>query len=494
MPFPDLRGYLKHLEAAGELVRVHEEVSSELEITEIHRRLLESGGPAAIFENVVNRHGLCDIPVLVNLYGTVARVSQSLGVEPSGLRDIGRLLAFLRTPTPPASFRDLLDMFPVLRNVLSARAVTVRNAKCQEIVIEEGDVDLRKLPIQTCWPGEPGPLITWPIVVTRGPSDNREDGYNLGVYRMQVVDEKSTIMRWLRHRGGAQQYYRWVKEGRGDFPVAVVIGTDPATTLAAVAPVPDTVSEYQFAGILRKRPTELVDCVTVPLKVPANAEIVLEGYVSESIFLDEGPYGDHTGYYNSVEKFPKFTIKAITMRKSPIYMSTYTGRPPDECSVLGEVMNELVIPLVVSQYPEVVDFWLPPEGCSYRVALVSIKKAYPGHAKRIIMGILSFLRQFTYVKFVIVVDDDINVRDWKDVIWAMATRMDPSRDTVFIENTPMDYLDFASAESGLCSKAGFDATNKMPPETRREWGIPIKMSDDIINKVTSKWSQYGFES
>ena len=492
MLFTDLRGFAGFLEKKGDLVRVQEEVSTVLEVTEIHNRLVKAEGPAVIFENVVNERGRCSMPMLVNLYGAVRRVAGGLGVEPEKLRDVGRLLSFLRTPTPPESFRDLLSMFPMLKNVVSARTTTVRKAKCQEVVVSGKDVDLSILPIQTCWPNEPAPLITWPIVVTKGPTSAREDNFNLGVYRMQVVGKNACIMRWLRHRGGALQYARWVRDGRGNFPAAAVIGTDPATAIAAVSPVPETLSEYQFAGILRKKATELVDCVTVPLQVPANAEIVLEGFVSAEELLDEGPYGDHTGYYNSQEKFPKFEITAITMRKSPIYLSTFTGRPPDECSILGEVLNEIVIPIVAAQYPEIVDFWLPPEACSYRVAVVSIKKAYPGHARRIIMGVLSFLLQFMYVKFVIVVDDDICVRNWKDVIWAIATRMDPARDTAFFHNSPIDYLDFASVETGLGSKVGLDATNKVYPETNREWGIPIKMKEEIVEKVTAKWSKYGF--
>ncbi|MCU7611158.1 UbiD family decarboxylase [Anaplasma capra] len=493
MSFSDLGGFVDFLEGRGRLVRVREQVSSVLEVTEIHRRLVAAQGPAVLFENVVTEYGPCDIPMLVNLFGTSERVALGLGVELGDLQEVGKLLAFLKSPTPPESFRDLLTMVPVLRNVVAARTRIVKKAPCHEVVVTGSDVDLSKLPIQTCWPGEPAPLITWPIVVTRGPSSAREDNFNLGVYRMQVVSRNSTLMRWLKHRGGAQQYFRWVREGKGDFPAAVVIGSDPATMIAAVTPVPETMSEYQFAGVLRKCPTDLVECITVPLKVPANAEIVLEGVVSADEFLEEGPYGDHTGYYNSVEKFPKFTVKAITMRAHPLYVSTVTGRPPDECSVLGEVLTELLLPTLTLQYPEIVDFWLPPEGCSYRVAVVSIKKAYPGHAKRIIMGILSYLRQFLYVKFVIVVDEDINVRDWKDVVWAMATRMDPARDTVFIDSAPIDYLDFASPEEGLGSKVGFDATNKIHPETTRLWGTPIKMSEDIVERVTSRWSEYGLK-
>ncbi|MCY4191228.1 MAG: UbiD family decarboxylase, partial [Rhodospirillaceae bacterium] len=348
-------------------------------------------------------------------------------------------------------------------------------------VFEGDDIDLGRLPVQRCWPGEPAPLITWPLVVTRGPAPDtdRTDGFNLGIYRMQVTGKNTSLMRWLRHRGGAQQFERWKKSARSDelkdgFPAAAVIGADPATIVAAVTPVPDTLSEYQFAGLLREKNVELVDCRTVPLKVPAQAEIVIEGRVMAEDVEDEGPYGDHTGYYNSVEKFPVFRVTAITMRQNPIYLSTFTGRPPDEPSVLGEALNEVFIPLLQQQFPEIVDFWLPPEGCSYRVAIVSIRKAYAGHAKRVMMGVWSYLRQFMYTKWVIVVDDDIDCRDWKDVIWAISTRMDPARDTTMIENTPIDYLDFASPVSGLGSKAGLDATNKWPEETNREWGVRIE--------------------
>jgi 4-hydroxy-3-polyprenylbenzoate decarboxylase len=362
-----------------------------------------------------------------------------------------------------------------------------------EVVLQGDDIDLSALPIQTCWPGEPAPLITWPLVVTQGPDkSDKTDRFNLGIYRMQVLNKKQTLMRWLKHRGGAQQHQRWKQAGKREpFPAAVVIGADPGTILAAVTPVPDTLSEYQFAGLLRGRKVELVDCRTVPLKVPAEAEIVLEGHVSLEDYRDEGPYGDHTGYYNSVEQFPVFTISAITMRRNPIYLSTFTGRPPDEPSVLGEALNDVFVPLIRQQFPEIVDFWLPPEGCSYRVAVVSMKKAYPGHAKRVMLGVWSYLRQFMYTKWVIVVDDDIDARDWKDVVWAMSTRMDPARDITLIENTPIDYLDFASPESGLGSKIGLDATNKWPPETKREWGEKIRMDDDVVRTVTEKWPKLG---
>ena len=379
---------------------------------------------------------------------------------------------------------------PLAKSVLSMKPKTVgaRSAACQQVVLQGADIDLNRLPVQTCWPGEPAPLITWPLVVTKGPSDSREDNFNLGIYRMQVLSRNQTIMRWLRHRGGAQQHRRWSeKKAAAPLPAAAVIGADPGTIIAAVTPVPDTLSEYQFAGLLRGARVELTDCVTQPLKVPAEAEIVIEGEVSLSDYRDEGPYGDHTGYYNAVEQFPVFTATAITMRKDPIYLSTFTGRPPDEPSRLGEALNEVFIPLFQQQFPEIVDFWLPPEGCSYRIAVVSIRKAYPGHAKRVMMAVWSYLRQFMYTKWVIVVDDDIDARDWKDVMWAIATRMDPARDITLIEGTPIDYLDFASPQSGLGSKIGLDATNKWPPEVSREWGREIRMSDDIVKTVTEKW-------
>jgi 4-hydroxy-3-polyprenylbenzoate decarboxylase len=368
---------------------------------------------------------------------------------------------------------------------------TVGRAACQEVVLQGDAIDLGLLPVQTCWPGEPAPLITWPLVVTKGPSDERVDGFNLGIYRMQLTGRNTTLMRWLRHRGGAQHHRRWQEAKREPLPAAAVIGADPGTILAAVTPVPDTMSEYQFAGLLRGRKVELVDCVSVPLKVPAAAEIVLEGLVSLDDYGDEGPYGDHTGYYNAIEKFPVFTITAMTMRRQPIYLSTFTGRPPDEPSVLGEALNEVFLPLFRQQFPEVVDFWLPPEGCSYRVAVVTMRKAYPGHARRVMLGVWSYLRQFMYTKFVIVTDDDIDARSWQDVIWAISTRVDPARDVVILESTPIDYLDFASPEPGLGSKLGIDATNKMPPETSREWGRKIRMSDDVIEQVTSRWASYG---
>ena len=493
MAYNSLRDFMQHLENEGALVRVQTPVSPELEMTEIQTRLLAEGGPAVLFENVIGTGGKSyNIPMLVNLFGTTERVAMGMG-QPStdSLREIGETLAFLRQPEPPGGWREAFEMLPLLRKVMAMKPKSVNSGACQEVVWTGDDVDLARLPIQTCWPGEPAPLITWPLVVTRGPGTAREDDYNLGIYRMQVTGRNSTLMRWLRHRGGAQQHRRWAEEKREPLPAAVVIGADPGVILAAVTPVPDTLSEYQFAGLLRGRKVELVKCKTIPLAVPAEAEIVIEGHVSLDNYGAEGPYGDHTGYYNSVENFPRFTATAITMRRDPIYLSTFTGRPPDEPSMLGQALNEVFIPLLAQQFPEIVDFWLPPEACSYRIAVVSIKKAYPGHAKRIMMGVWSYLRQFMYTKWVIVVDEDINARDWKDVMWAVSTRMDPARDITLVENTPIDYLDFASPEAGLGSKIGLDATNKLPPETKRDWGEQIRMSDDIIETVSRKWSEYG---
>lgn len=480
MKFNDLRDFIKKLEKEGELVRVTEEISPNLEFTALGDKLLRAGGPAALLENVSGHK----MPALINLFGTTNRVAMGLGTDLEGLRGIGEMLAFFRQPTPPKGLWEAWDMLPTLKKALNMRPKLVKKAPCQEVVLEGDDVDLGLLPIQTCWPGEPAPLMTWPLIVTRGPGKDRSDDYNLGIYRMQVLEKNKTIMRWLKHRGGAQHHRKHKKEKpENKFPAAAVIGSDPATILAAVTPVPDNLSEYQFAGLLRGEKTELVKCKTIDLEVPANAEIVLEGYVSLDEYADEGPYGDHTGYYNSVEKFPVFEVTAITMRNNPIYHTTYTGRPPDECSVLGEALNELFVPILQQQFPEIVDFYLPPEGCSYRVAVVSIKKQYEGHAKRIMMGIWGFLRQFMYTKTVIVVDDDINVRDWKDIIWAISTRSDPVRDTVLIDNTPIDYLDFASPESGLGGKMGIDATNKIGTETKREWGKLMQMDGEVQKKV-----------
>ncbi|WP_339633862.1 UbiD family decarboxylase [uncultured Sneathiella sp.] len=492
MAYGSLRDFIEQLEKDNKLVRVSEPVSTHLEMTEIQTRLLAEGGPAVLFENPINEAGKrSDIPVLVNLFGTVDRVAMGMNRTPDKLREVGETLAFLRQPEPPEGIREAMGMLPVLKTVMTMRPKTVKKAPCQEVVLTGDEIDLDALPIQTCWPGEPAPLITWPLVVTKGPGNGKTDDFNLGIYRMQKLARNKTLMRWLKHRGGAQHHARWGKEKREPLPVAVVIGADPGTILAAVTPIPDTLSEYQFAGLLRGEKVELVDCKTVPLKVPATAEIILEGHVSLDEYGDEGPYGDHTGYYNSVESFPVFTVSAITMRKKPIYLSTFTGRPPDEPSILGEALNELFIPLIQQQFPEITDFWLPPEGCSYRIAVISMKKAYAGHAKRVMMGAWSYLRQFMYTKFLIIVDDDINARDWKDVMWAVSTRMDPVRDITTIENTPIDYLDFASPQSGLGGKIGLDATNKIPPETHREWGQEIRMDDAVVEKINGLWESLG---
>jgi 4-hydroxy-3-polyprenylbenzoate decarboxylase len=495
MPYASLRDFIARLEQSGRLVRVGAPVSPHLEMTEIQTRLLTEKGPAVLFENVVKSDGTrFDLPVLVNLFGTVERVAWGMDREPHELRQIGDTLAFLRQPEPPGGWREALEMLPLLRTVMAMKPRTVGGAPCQEVVLKGPDIDLACLPIQTCWPGEPAPLITWPLIVTQGPDPgrDRQDSFNLGIYRLQVTGRNTTLMRWLKHRGGAQHHQRWKGAGKREpLPAAAVIGADPGTIIAAVTPVPDTLSEYQFAGLLRGKKVELVDCKTVPLKVPAEAEIVLEGHVSLDDYRDEGPYGDHTGYYNSVEQFPVFTLSAITMRRAPIYLSTFTGRPPDEPSVLGEALNEVFIPLLQQQFPEIVDFWLPPEGCSYRIAVVSMKKAYAGHAKRVMMGVWSYLRQFMYTKWVIVVDADIDARNWKDVMWAVSTRMDPARDITLVENTPIDYLDFASPVSGLGSKIGLDATDKLPGESDREWGRQIRMDQAVVDKVDAMWSTLG---
>ncbi len=493
MPYESLRDFIARLEAADKLRRVSHPVSPILEMTEIQTRLLAAQGPAVLFENVKRPDGgTYDMPVLVNLFGTVERVAWGMDREPQQLREVGETLAFLRQPEPPSGLRDALSKLPLLKTVMAMRPKTVAKGPVQEVVLEGDDVNLDDLPIQTCWPGEPAPLITWPLVVTKGPGKRKEDDFNLGIYRMQKLGRNKTLMRWLKHRGGAQHHARWKASGKREpLPAAVVLGADPGTILAAVTPVPDTLSEYQFAGLLRGKRVELVDCKTIPLKVPATAEIVLEGYVSLEDYGDEGPYGDHTGYYNSVEPFPVFTITAVTRREKPIYLSTYTGRPPDEPSVLGEALNEVFIPLLQQQFPEITDFWLPPEGCSYRIAVISMKKAYPGHAKRVMMGAWSYLRQFMYTKWVIVVDDTVNARDWKDVWWAVSTKMDPARDITALEHTPIDYLDFASPESGLGSKIGLDATDKWYPETKREWGQVIRMDDDVVDRVSAMWDDLG---
>lgn len=492
--YASLRDFMAFLEARGLLIRIQEPICPHLEMTEIHRRVLAKGGPVLLFENPVTEDGTpYGIPVLVNLFGTVERVALGMGKRPDELRDVGEMLAFMKQPEPPASFKEALGFLPMAKTIFSMAPKTVKKAPCQEVVYVGEEINLDKLPIQTCWPGEPAPLITWPLVVTKG-EHKGQDMYNLGIYRMQKLGKNKTLMRWLKHRGGAQHFREWQEKGTHEpLPVAAVIGADPGVILAAVTPLPENFSEYQFAGLLRGQKVELVDCKTVPLKVPAEAEIVLEGYVSLEEYQDEGPYGDHTGYYNSVELFPVFHISAITMRKNPIYLSTYTGKPPDEPSILGEALNEVFVPLLQQQFPEVTDFYLPPEGCSYRIAIVAIKKGYPGHAKRIMMGIWSYLRQFLYTKWIIVVDHTVNIRDWKEVMWAVSTKMDPLRDIQMIDKTPIDYLDFASPETGLGSKIGLDATDKWDPETHREWGREIKMDQEIIDTVTEKWYRLGLD-
>ena len=493
MKYTDLRDFIAALEQRGELVRISATVDPALEMTEIADRTLRAGGPALLFENPKGH----STPVLVNLFGTERRVALGMGEEEiSALRDIGELLAYLRQPDPPKSLRDAWDKAPVLKQVLHMGPKMVRNPPCQYHAIQGEEVNLHDLPIQTCWPGDAAPLVTWPLVITRGPGKER---LNLGIYRMQLIGRNKLIMRWLSHRGGALDFRDWQLQHPGErYPVAIALGADPATTLAAVTPIPDAISEYAFAGLLRGSKTELAECFTPlcrdhGLTVPASAEFVLEGYLEPGELADEGPFGDHTGYYNEVERFPVFTVDAITHREAPIYHSTYTGRPPDEPAVLGVALNEVFVPLLQKQFPEIVDFYLPPEGCSYRMAVVTMRKEYPGHAKRVMLGVWSFLRQFMYTKFIIVTDEDVNARDWKDVIWAMTTRMDPRRDSVFIDHTPIDYLDFASPVAGLGSKVGFDATNKWQGETQREWGQPIAMDAAVKARVDAMWEELGIE-
>ena len=484
MKYKDLRDFIDQLESQGELKRINTEVDPNLEMTEICDRVLRAKGPALLFENPKG----FDTPVLGNLFGTPERVAMGMGeTSVTALRDVGKLLASLKEPSPPKGFKDAINAIPKYKRVLDMAPKKVKNANCQAVVIEGDDVDLGKLPIQTCWPDDAAPLITWGLVITKGPNKSRQ---NLGIYRQQVISKNRVIMRWLSHRGGALDFRDWQEKHPGEpFPISVALGADPATILGAVTPIPDTLSEYAFAGLLRGSRTEVTQCMGSDLQVPASAEYVLEGYLYPDDMADEGPYGDHTGYYNEIERFPVFTIERITHRQDPIYHSTYTGRPPDEPAMLGVALNEVFIPILQKQFPEISDFYLPPEGCSYRMAVVSMNKQYPGHAKRVMMGVWSFLRQFMYTKFVIVVDDDINTRDWNDVIWAMTTRMDPGRDTTIIENTPIDYLDFASPISGLGSKMGFDATNKWQGETDREWGKPIVMDDNVKKRVDELWNE-----
>nr|WP_300312029.1 4-hydroxy-3-polyprenylbenzoate decarboxylase [Halomonas sp.] len=486
MKYRDLREFIAVLEEAGELKRVTAEVDPYLEITEICDRTLRAGGPALLFENVKGSK----MPLLGNLFGTPHRVALGMGQDSvDALREVGELLAFLKEPEPPKGLRDAWEKLPIFKQVMSMSPKTVRSAPVQALVYEDDEVDLDRLPIQHCWPGDAAPLVTWPLVVTKGPGKSRQ---NLGIYRQQKLSKNRLIMRWLSHRGGALDYQEFRKLHPDEpFPVAVALGADPATILGAVTPVPDTLSEYAFAGLLRGSRTELVKCGHADLQVPASAEIILEGFIYPDDTAPEGPYGDHTGYYNEVETFPVFTVTRMTMRENAIYHSTYTGRPPDEPAILGLALNEVFVPILRRQFPEIQDFYLPPEGCSYRMAVVTMKKQYPGHAKRVMMGVWSFLRQFMYTKFVVVVDDDIDARNWQDVIWAITTRMDPARDTVLVDNTPIDYLDFASPVAGLGSKMGLDATNKWPGETDREWGEPIVMDESVKTRVSQRWNDLG---
>ena len=486
MPYTDLRDFIAQLERLGELKRVQAEVSPRLEMTELCDRVLRAGGPALLFERPAGH----SMPVLGNLFGTVRRICLAMGVEDAAaLRDIGKLLAVLREPEPPKGLRDAWDKLPLLKRVMDMQPKVLTSAPCQERIWEGRDIDLGKLPVQTCWPQDAGPLITWGLTVTRGPSKPRQ---NLGIYRQQVIAPNKVIMRWLAHRGGALDFRdHGIAHPGQPFPVAVALGADPATILGAVTPVPDTLAEYQFAGLLRGARTELVKCIGSDLQVPASAEIVLEGVIHPGEVALEGPHGDHTGYYNEAEKFPVLTVERMTLRRDPIYHSTYTGKPPDEPAMLGVALNEVFVPLLQKQFPEIADFYLPPEGCSYRMAVVSLKKQYPGHAKRVMFGIWSYLRQFMYTKFIVVVDDDINTRDWKEVVWAITTRVDPARDTLIAENTPIDYLDFASPVAGLGSKMGIDATHKWPGETAREWGRPIAMDADVKKRVDALMKDMG---
>ena len=490
MQYTDLRDFMTQLETMGELKRIRQPISPVLEMTEIGDRTLRKGGPALLYENVVHAGKKYDYPVLANLFGTPRRVALGMGAQDvSELRAIGQLLSNLKEPQPPAGLKEIGKLGEMAKAVWDMRPKMEKHAAVHEIILEGDDVDLTQLPIQHCWPGDIAPLLSWGLVVTKGPNKARQ---NLGIYRQQLLGRNKLIMRWLAHRGGALDFRdHCLAHPNTPFPISVVLGCDPATILGAVTPVPDTLSEYQFAGLFRHGRTVLTKCIGNDLTVPANAEIVLEGVLHPNETALEGPFGDHTGYYNEQETFPVFTVERITMRKNPIYHSTYTGKPPDEPAVLGVALNEVFVPLLQKQFPEIVDFYLPPEGCSYRMAIVSIKKQYAGHAKRVMFGVWSFLRQFMYTKYIIVVDDDINTRDWNEVIWAITTRMDPTRDTTLVDNTPIDYLDFASPVSGLGSKMGLDATNKWPGETTREWGTPIVMDAAVKSKIDGLWADLG---
>ena len=486
MKYKDLRDFIAQLEMQGKLKRVSYRVDPALEMTEICDRVLKAAGPAILFENPKGHR----MPVLGNLFGTPERVALGMGQDSvQALRDVGKLLAYLKEPDPPKGLKDAWNKLPVLKQVLHMAPKVVSSAPCQEIVWQGGEIDLGELPIQTCWPGDIGPLITWGLTVTKGPNKSRQ---NLGIYRQQVIAPDKVIMRWLAHRGGALDFRDFCLANPGQpYPVAVALGADPATILGAVTPVPDSLGEYQFAGLLRGSKTEVVKCLSNDLHVPASAEIVLEGVIYPEETALEGPFGDHTGYYNEQETFPVFTVTCMTMRHDSIYHSTYTGKPPDEPAILGVALNEVFTPLLQKQFPEIIDFYLPPEGCSYRMAIVSMKKQYAGHAKRVMFGVWSFLRQFMYTKFIIVTDDDVAIRDWKEVIWAITTRVDPARDTLIVDNTPIDYLDFASPISGLGGKMGLDATNKWPGETTREWGTPIAMDAAVKRYIDEIWTDLG---
>ncbi len=488
-PAMDLRGFLDALERRGRLHRIKRPVSLVHDVTEIHRRVLQAGGSALLIEQPVDAAGRAgEMPMLVNLFGTQERIAWGMGIAPDAMPELGEALADLRHPRPPRGLKQAWQQRSLLSSALNMRLRRMDRAPSQSRVLTGDAVDLGRLPIQWCWPGEPAPLITWPLVITSAPDDPQD--INVGIYRMQVLGSNRVIMRWLAHRGGARHHRMWQKLGR-DMPVAVAIGADPATILAAVMPLPEGMSELGFAGVLRRRRTEVATGKTVPLPVPAHAEIVLEGHVSASETAPEGPYGDHTGYYNSVEPFPVMTLSAITMRDKPIYLSTYTGRPPDEPSRLGEAMTPLFAPLARRQFPEIIDLWLPPEACSYRAMVVSIDKRYPGQARRLMLGLWSMLPQFSYTKLIIVVDGDIDIRQWDDVMWALATRFDAPRDLVVVPDTPIDYLDFASPSPGLGGKLGLDATNKLGPETRREWGRVLAMTPDVTARVDAIWHELG---
>ncbi|OCK60084.1 3-octaprenyl-4-hydroxybenzoate carboxy-lyase [Bradyrhizobium sp. LMTR 3] len=490
-PFRDLRSFMSHLEREGRLVRIREPVSVVHDMTEIHRRTLRADGPALLFEAPIMPDGAPgEMPVLVNLFGTKERTAWGFGVDPAGLGALGEMLAELREPRPPRDFADAMSKIPLARAAMTMRPKTIHAPPVQEIVWRGEQINLTRLPAQICWPGEPAPLLTWPLVITRPPDDESGDEINVGVYRMQVIGRDRAIMRWLAHRGGARHHHRWQARG-ADMPVAVAIGADPATILSAVLPLPEALSEFRFAGLIRGERLRLSPCITVPLMAPADAEIVIEGLVSPNETAPEGPFGDHTGYYNAVEHFPVMRVTAVTMRRNPVYLSTFTGRPPDEPSRIGEVLNELFVPLVRKQLPEIVDLWLPPDACSYRVAIASIDKRYPGQARRIMLALWSLLPQLTYTKFLIVVDADINVRRWADVAWAISTRSDPSRDLVTLADTPIDYLDFASPKAGLGGKLGIDATRKTGAETTREWGRVLEMDAAVVTRVDELWQRLG---